>query len=319
MKEMNAFGSNTTKTGVSADGVINTERPMKERTYKYYQDSSFKLLFSDERYQRLFLKEYCKDVDYEHAELESIELQQVFTIDVHNDVCFRADDTLIVLMEHQSKINYNMPMRVLLYVAEEYKRMFANNDGMKVLLRTELYKVPSPVFYVVYTGTERWDVDELKLSDAFRKAGKSFLELTVPVYTKDNSYGILDEYTKFIGMIKDGKAIGKSLQESIRNAISEFSKSNYAIADFLKERNDIMDVLTEQITDEEKEDLRVQAEVEYAVEKTTKEVTKEVTRKAIKESYEMLLDSGISKNKAINIISKKKGMPVVEVENILEV
>lgn len=190
---------------------------------------------------------------------------------------------------------------------------------MKVLLRTELYKVPSPVFYVVYTGTERWDVDELKLSDAFRKAGKSFLELTVPVYTKDNSYGILDEYTKFIGMIKEGKAIGKSLQESIRNAISEFSKSNYAIADFLKERNDIMDVLTEQITDEEKEDLRVQAEVEYAVEKTTKEVTKEVTRKAIKESYEMLLDSGISKNKAINIISKKKGMPAVEVEKILEV
>lgn len=42
---MNAFGSNTTKTGVSADGVSNTERPMKERTYKYYQDSSFKLLF----------------------------------------------------------------------------------------------------------------------------------------------------------------------------------------------------------------------------------------------------------------------------------
>lgn len=147
----------------------------------------------------------------------------------------------------------------------------------------------------------------------------SFLELTVPVYTKDNSYGILDEYTKFIGMIKDGKAIGKSLQESIRNALSEFSKSNHAIADFLKERNDIMDVLTEQITDEEKEDLRVQAEVEYAVEKTTKEVTKEVTRKAIKESYEMLLDSGISKNKAINIISKKKGMPAVEVEKILEV
>lgn len=33
----------------------------------------------------------------------------------------------------------------------------------------------------------------------------------------------------------------------------------------------------------------------------------------------MLLDSGISKNKAINIISKKKGMPVVEVEDILEV
>ena len=82
--------------------------------------------------------------------------------------------------------------------------------------------------------------------------------------------GVSAEYTKFIGMIKDGKAIGESLQESIRNAISEFSKSNHAIADFLKERNDIMDVLTEQITDEEKEDLRVQAEVEYAVEKTTK-------------------------------------------------
>lgn len=45
LKEMNAFGSNTTNTGVSADGVSNTERPMKERTYKYYQDSSLNYFF----------------------------------------------------------------------------------------------------------------------------------------------------------------------------------------------------------------------------------------------------------------------------------
>ena len=136
---------------------------------------------------------------------------------------------------------------------------------------------------------------------AYRWEGLSLKEMNA-FGSNTTKTGVSAEYTKFIGMIKDGKAIGESLQESIRNAISEFSKSNHAIADFLKERNDIMGVLTEQITDEEKEDLRVQAEVGYAVEKTTKEVT----RKAIKESYEMLLDSGISKSRAINIISKKE-------------
>jgi hypothetical protein len=38
-----------------------------------------------------------------------------------NDVSFLIDNRLVVLVEHQSTINHNMPLRLLEYVADIYK------------------------------------------------------------------------------------------------------------------------------------------------------------------------------------------------------
>ena len=54
-----------------------------------------------------------------------ITLENLFTIDLYNDMCMLARERCIVLTEHQSSINENMPTRLLLYIAEEYKRLFS--------------------------------------------------------------------------------------------------------------------------------------------------------------------------------------------------
>lgn len=64
-------------------------------------------------------------------------------------------------------VNYNMPIRILLYVAEEYKRLFKNNDRWYGLFNEYIIELPEPNFFVIYTGTENWDTDCLHLSNAY--------------------------------------------------------------------------------------------------------------------------------------------------------
>lgn len=310
MNKMQCFGDD-----FSAEEIKKIEHPRKERTHVQYQDSSFKALFSEEKYQRLFLKEYCDGIDYENVVLENIELNQIFTIDVHNDVCFLADNTLVVLMEHQSSINCNMPLRLLLYVAEEYKRLFQVNGRAKQLLTKDRVIVPRPVFCVVYTGIEEWDVHELKLSDSFPE-GEKYLELTVPVYTKDSSHGIIQEYTDFIGFIKEENTQGLPLIDAIRIAINKYS-SGYEISDFLREKEDIMDLVSGQFTDEEWHRAQIEAEAENAAKKAAKKAAEEEITKAIKDNYKSLITAGISREEALQITADIKGLTIQEVKAYL--
>ena len=58
-----------------------------------------------------------------------ITLENLFTIDLYNDMCMLARERCIVLTEHQSSINENMPTSLLLYIAEEYKRLFSGEKN----------------------------------------------------------------------------------------------------------------------------------------------------------------------------------------------
>ncbi|MCL1836461.1 MAG: Rpn family recombination-promoting nuclease/putative transposase [Treponema sp.] len=51
----------------------------------------------------------------------------------------------MVLIEHQSTINPNMPLRLLLYIAHLYEKII----GRKKLYNTKLEKIPAPEFIVL--------------------------------------------------------------------------------------------------------------------------------------------------------------------------
>jgi len=78
-----------------------------------------------------------------------------------NDVSFTIDDRLVVLVEHQSTINYNLPLRILKYIAEVYDKI---TDRI-TLYQKKLIKIPRPEFIVLYNGkADCPDHQELKLS-----------------------------------------------------------------------------------------------------------------------------------------------------------
>ncbi len=82
-----------------------------------------------------------------------------------NDLSFVLDDKLIVLIEHQSTINKNMPLRMLHYISEIYNHLYDKKD----LYKREKIPIPKPVFIVLYNGEENIkDFEEYLLSDLFK-------------------------------------------------------------------------------------------------------------------------------------------------------
>ncbi|MGP1437505.1 MAG: Rpn family recombination-promoting nuclease/putative transposase [Treponema sp.] len=156
-------------------------QPKKNRQFK---DSVFVYLFSrDEKTRRTasisLYNALHEEKISDDAELKFIELKNVLYHKEKNDVSFMVNGKIIVLVEHQSTVNENMPLRFLMYIVAIYQLLLDVSSRYK----ERLFKIPSPEFYVIYNGQkERPAIEELKLSDAFMECGaKAPLELIVKV------------------------------------------------------------------------------------------------------------------------------------------
>ena len=191
--------------------MINKETCMSAPNRKY-KDSVFVDLFSeDEKAKENFLSLYNA---LHHTNLplscpvENIRLDNIMYMNIVNDVSCLVDDKIIVLAEHQSTINENMPLRFLQYIARLYEKLQKPTDRY---LRT-LSKIPTPEFYVFYNGIEDYpETITLKLSDAFiTKPEQVPLELTVRVLNINKDKGgeilktckTLDEYSLFVEEVR---------------------------------------------------------------------------------------------------------------------
>jgi len=133
-----------------------------------YKDSVFVDLFGeDKNAKEKFLSLYnaIHGTTFDAAtKLEPLRLEQVMYMAFCNDVACLVDDKIIILAEHQSTINANMPLRFLQYVVRLYERI--QNPRDRYLRRLKM--ILTPEFYVFYNGEEDCpDSTTLRLSDAF--------------------------------------------------------------------------------------------------------------------------------------------------------
>ena len=177
-----------------------------------YKDSVFVDLFSeDEKAKENFLSLYnaLHGTNLQlSCPVENIKLDNVMYMNIINDVSCLVENKIIVLAEHQSSINENMPLRFLEYIARLYEKLQAPTDRY---LR-KLSKIPTPEFYVFYNGKEDYpETTILKLSDAFMiKPEQVPLELTVQVLNinTDKANKILtvckplEEYSLFVEEVR---------------------------------------------------------------------------------------------------------------------
>jgi len=206
-----------------------------------YKDSVFSLLLSDEKtiaevYGAISGKDYGPDVKVEIKTLKNVLSGGMF-----NDVAFVLDDRLVVLIEHQSTVNENMPLRMLLYIVEIYNRMIAKED----LYSRKMFPIPRPVFIMMYNGVEnmpeKW---ELRLSDMFKDGGETEnqinLELTVTVYNINKGCNpemaqrshTLNEYETFIFMVRENQKT-MDFEDAVRKAVVDCINQNI-LKEFLK-------------------------------------------------------------------------------------
>ena len=177
-----------------------------------YKDSVFVDLFSeDEKAKENFLSLYnaLHGTNLQMScPVENIRLDNVMYMNIINDVSCLVNNKIVVLAEHQSTINENMPLRFLQYIARLYEKLQTPTDRY---LR-KLSKIPTPEFYVFYNGLEDYpETIVLKLSDAFiTEPEQTPLELEVKVYNINKNKGAevltrckpLEEYSLFVEEVR---------------------------------------------------------------------------------------------------------------------
>ena len=215
---------------------------------RIYKDSLFRDIFNDKRrLQRLYLALTGKHTAAKDIRITT--LRGTFFDDVKNDISFLVGNLFIVLLEHQSTLSPNMPIRMLWYVAKLY-RQYVNAT---LPYRSTLAPLPAPLFFVFYNGTERMPEKwELRLSDAFGGDG-SRLELVVKVYNINYAENreILEKcrdlkaYSIFVAFVRAAVKNGATLKKAIADAI-HYCKENDILGDYFaaKEREEVFDMVS---------------------------------------------------------------------------
>ena len=204
-----------------------------------YKDSVFSLYLSDPQrlidvYNAVAKTNYPLDTPVEINTLTDVLYKNQI-----NDLSFVLDGQVVVLIEHQSTINENMALRLYMYSARVYEKI----TKQKPLYKRKRVKIPVPQFIVLYNGNEPIpEYTVQKLSDSYMTEQENpQLELKVNIYNINYEVNAeivqksksLNEYSRFIGKIKENLADGLSLEKSIKQAI-EYGVEHDIMREFLE-------------------------------------------------------------------------------------
>lgn len=219
---------------------------MKEMTPKMeapvnakHKDTVFRMLYSNKE-TLLELYNALNGTDYRTVEdLEITTLENAVYLSMKNDVSFLLDAKMM-LYEHQSTWNPNMPLRDLFYIARLMEKYVIKDS----LYSSTLTKIPAPHFIVFYNGIRSAPEDTtLKLSDAFwQKEKDPSLELKVRFLNINPGFNsklmerckTLREYSQFVAKVRkytgEEKAIEKAVEQAVTECIAEGILSDFLLS-----------------------------------------------------------------------------------------
>ena len=226
----------------------------QEKTNRNYKDSVFVDLFAHdinakENFISLYNALHGTNLDAETTDIQPVMLEQVLYMKYYNDIAMLIDGKIVILIEHQSTINQNMPFRFLEYIARIYEKITTKDEKFG----RKLVKLPVPEFYVFYNGKDDYPVESvMKLSDAFMQLDDELknqlenanypLEISVKVINinvdKENPIlkrcEALKEYSEFIEQVRFN--IENAVPEPFTTAIKEAIKKGF-LSDYLNRKS----------------------------------------------------------------------------------
>jgi len=290
-------------------------------TKRTYKDSLFRDIFNNVK----ILPALYESLEGEPATVEDIRLttiEEIFFDSEKNDVSFIAKNRHIILLEHQSTVNANMPLRILWYIAELYRQYV----DPKTPYRTKLIYLPTPKFYVFYNGKtpmpQRW---QKRLSDAFAD-DKGALELIVEAININEDAGdeILNKcaplkaYSTFVAKVRQIVKVGKSLRQAVPEAIEYCIKNDYLKEYFQqKQAQEVFDMVNF-VWDQE---LALKVRAEEAAEEAAEKAMEKGLHLGRREGLSQGLSQGLEKGLTTSIcnvmnsmnFSMEKAMDVLQI------
>ena len=221
----------------------------QEKTNRNYKDSVFVDLFAHdinakENFISLYNALHGTNLDAKTTDVQPVMLERVLYMKYYNDVAMLIDGKIVILIEHQSTINQNMPFRFLEYIARIYEKITTKDEKFG----RKLVKLPVPEFYVFYNGKDDYPTESvMKLSDAFMQLDdycelKNQLEISVKVINinvdKENPIlrrcEALKEYSEFIEQVRYN--IESAVPEPFTTAIKQAIKKGF-LSDYLNRKS----------------------------------------------------------------------------------
>ena len=229
------------------------------RPKRQTKDILFRLVFGNDRQALLQLYNALHGTAYtDPHELQIVTLDNAIYISRKNDLAFLLAGS-INMYEHQSTLNPNMPVRFLIYLAQEYQLLVESTD--KSLYGSELIPLPTPQCVVFYNGTaDTPDEYELRLSSAFSNQDvEPAVEVVVNVININYGHnehlmqgcGLLSQYAQFVAATRE-YANNYDNREEAMNAAIEYCIEHGILEDILrKHRSQVLGSLLEEF-DEKK-------------------------------------------------------------------
>ncbi|MCM1537612.1 MAG: Rpn family recombination-promoting nuclease/putative transposase [bacterium] len=228
----------------------------RRRVHRQTKDRLFRFLFEKDREALLQLYNTLNGTDYEDASLlQVVTIESAVYIVMKNDLAFVLAGTLN-LYEHQSTYNPNMPLRFLIYLAQEYQKLV--EQAQESLYGTKRIMLPTPQCVVFYNGEKEIPEEEvLRLSDCFeneKRNARADVELTVRMLNINHGHNgelmekcrVLREYAAFVELSRQYLALGMEPKAALEAAIADCIRQDI-LAEFLRTyRAEVLGMLLEE-------------------------------------------------------------------------
>jgi len=271
-----------------------------KKANKKYKDSVFRQFFNNEP-ASLELLNAIEGTNYTDVSMVTINtIRDVFFAVVQNDVSFNFNKKIVILIEHQSTINENMPVRFLAYMLSIYLNILG-----KRVYRSPVVKLPRPEFIVLYNGKSPFPKEKLlRLSDAFEEFDEEtenseilFVDALVKVYNINKGVNpelerkskTLKSYVTFIAKVREYEK-KKPLEEAIKSAVEYCIKKDILADYFKKNAQEVIKMLT----------------IEYSLEDAIADAREDGMERGRIEGIEEGIEKGMQKGRIEGIEKGKK-------------
>lgn len=306
-------------------GELLREEEITYNTNRSMKDSVLRLLLDDEE---ILLQVFNALEGTTYKEKESVHINTlkgpIFSRR-KNDLSFSVGPWYLSLIEHQSSLCPNIPLRMFIYLGRIYEQIL----DMTKTYRVSLYQIPLPRLYMLYNGTEEFPRETLlRLSDAFRQAAGLSAERmpsadlvvrAININTDKHhpllqKCPVLKEYSQFIERIRKKLSEGRNRDLAVKEAIRECIEE-HILHDFLmRHGREVFNMMFDEITYEDIMRIRIEEAEELATKRGMEWGIQKGIQEGIQEGIQQGVPQGIRQaSERIALKMKEKDLPLSEI------
>ena len=166
--------------------------------------SVFTDLFSHPKYAcQLYHVFHPDDTDITEDSIQNVNIQNVLTTGIYNDLGFIAGNHALLLMEAQSTWSRHIIFREVAYLFQTYIEIINENEYS--LFGDKKFTLPVPEMYVLYTGDKKEVPSQLNFIDTYFNGAENVnrLNFIIPIFRSGITDGdILCQYKEFCDITK---------------------------------------------------------------------------------------------------------------------